>query len=458
LYNTKYLQKRGNIYYFVKRINGKIVKISLKSSDLKHCIQLRDRILKTMDDKEKIKQLEEQNLRLIKLVEYYQKTVKIRLDGYQQRLADLQPEHKTELFLINRAMDKLTTLKELEAIKTIKNGNVESNENRLIQPKNEVKNFQLLNELDKHFNNFLEYQKKYKKVTESSIVSYKASYHYLKYFIKQEENFILNFKNFKQIQHHFTKLPQHFFKYKKYYSKPLEKILKLKNIKPLANKTINGHMNNFKTFFDFLIYEEIIENNPLANIKPLPESDEIKRLEYTKAELENIFNSNIEKEYKNMYKIALYTGFRLEEILSLKKKDIKDNFIHLTLKSSNNKNHERIMPIHHNIIKTINYQKRTNKGSYLFFNGNINGNEVKNVGKRLNRKLKNIIPATNKTFHSFRKNFAQELELNTTAEEKIKKYLLGHSFNKDVTHTVYNRGKINTEKLIECINQITFDY
>ncbi len=441
----------------MKRINKKIVKISLKSSDLKYCIKQRDRILKRMTQEEKIKQLEKQNLKLIELVEYYQNLSKTKLKNLEERVNSENKKQKTDLFLINRLTDKLTTLQELEAIKTIQNENVENEENRLIKQPQENKNFKLINELDKHFNKFLEHQKQYKKVSESSIKAYKASYKYLTYFIKQETNLILNFKTFKQIQYYFTKLPKNFFKYKKYYSKPINKILELKHIEPLNNKTINGHVNNFKTFFDFLLYEEIIENNPLLNIKPLPESDEIKRLEYTEKELNIIFSNNIEKEYLNMCKVALYTGFRFEEVLSLKKVDIKDNFIYLTLKSSSSKKHERIMPIHKNLISVINYQKRNNKGSYLFFNGNI-GNEVKNVGKRVNRKLKEIVNTKNKTFHSFRKNFAQELELKTNAEDKIKKYLLGHSFNKDVTHTVYNRGKVNTEKLRECINQITFNY
>ena len=67
--------------------------------------------------------------------------------------------------------------------------------------------------------------------------------------------------------------------------------------------------------------------------------------------------------------------------------------------------------------------------------------EVKNVGKRINRRLKSIVPIKEKTFHSFRKNFSQNIELNSKSEDKIKKYLMGHSQSKDITHAVYNRGE-----------------
>ena len=186
------------------------------------------------------------------------------------------------------------------------------------------------------------------------------------------------------------------------------------------------------------------------------ENKDTRKIEYTKQELEQIFTSNLEIDYLNMCKVALYSGLRIEEVLSLKKEDIKDNILNVDIKDKGTKKHQRSIPLHKNLIDTINQQLK-NKGNYLFFNGNIE-NEVGNIGKKLNRRLQKIINNKDKTFHSLRKNFSQELELNTDSEDKIKKYLMGHTFSKDVTHMIYNRGKINQEKLIDCINQITFIY
>jgi len=312
--------------------------------------------------------------------------------------------------------------------------------------------------LDQYFDEYIEYKKTFDKVSNSSIKTYKASFKYLRYFITSETDF--SFKFFKEVQKQFQQLPKNFFKYPKYYEKSFEELMKLKeqeNYETLDNKTLNGHINNFRLFFDFLKYEEIIDENPLNDIKPLIEAKGTVKEEYTDEELTQIFNSDMEKEYLHMAKVALYCGLRIEEVLSLKKEDIKDGMIFVDMEDTGTKKHQRIIPIHKNLKEVIEFQSKHNKGDYLFFFGNV-GDEVKNVGKRVNRRLKKVVNTKEKSFHSFRKNFSQEIELNTKAEEKTKKYLMGHSQSKDITHMIYNRGKVNTQKLIECVDQITFNY
>ncbi len=353
-------------------------------------------------------------------------------------------EIETEKELIELKNNDINTiLKKIDAIQNINTTTISNEETHNIY-----------NNLDVYFNNYLEYKKTYNKISNSSIKAYNASFKYLKYFTNK--NTVFNFAFFKQVQQQMQQLPKNFFTHKNYKNMSYNEILKLKNIEKLNTKTINNHLNNMSSFFSYLEYEEIIKDNPLKKIKPLPESDEIVKLEYLKDELDTIFNNkNIEKEYLNMCKFALYTGLRLAEILSIKKTDIKDSFINLTLKSTSSKNHARIIPIHNNLIKVINYQKRNNKGSFLFFGG---VKEINKIGKIINKRLKAIVNTKAKTFHSLRKNFSIEIELNTDAEESIKKYLMGHSTAKDITHTIYNRGKVNTTKLINCIQQITFNY
>lgn len=312
--------------------------------------------------------------------------------------------------------------------------------------------------IDTLYEDYLEYRKSYDNISHSSVKSYNASMKYFKYFITPETEF--TFKFFKDVQKKFQQLPKNFFKYKKYYTISFEELMAIKeqeNYETLDTKTINTHINNFKQFFDYLKYEEIIEDNPLDSIKQLIESKGTIKEEYSSEDLLQIFNSNWEQDYINMCKVALYAGLRIEEVLSLKKIDVKDNMIYIDIEDTGTKKHQRIVPIHSNLKSSIEHQIKHNSGEYLFFFGNV-GNEVKNVGKRINRKLKKVIEAKEKSFHSFRKNFSQEIELNTNAEERTKKYLMGHSQSKDITHMIYNRGKVNTNKLIDCINQITFNY
>ncbi|NDK08952.1 tyrosine-type recombinase/integrase [Candidatus Gracilibacteria bacterium] len=311
--------------------------------------------------------------------------------------------------------------------------------------------------LDKYYNEFMEYKKNFDKISYSSLKSYKSSLLYLKYFT--DKNTIFNFSFFKDVQKKLQELPSNFFKYEKYHTKSFNEVLKMKkveNFDTLNSKTINNHMSNYNKFFDYLIYEELLTDNPLNNIKSLAE-EESEKVEYSQEDLDKIFSSGMEKKYFNMCKFALYAGLRIQEILSIKKDDIKDNLIHITLEDTSHKKHTRVIPIHKNILDLIEYQKKHNPSDYLFFDFSKK-EEPKNVGKLVNRRLRKIINDSNKSFHSFRKNFSQEIELNTNGEEKTKKYLLGHSFKNDVTHSIYNKNKINIEKLVDCIKQITFNY
>jgi len=231
---------------------------------------------------------------------------------------------------------------------------------------------------------------------------------------------------------------------------------KKENYEILNTQTINKHMTYYSLFFKYLQYEEIIKENPLNNIISLMEEKGTNKEEYSKKDLDLIFSSDMEKPYLNMCKVALYTGLRIEEVLSIKKENIKDNFINIDLKDTNTKKHQRIIPIHKNLLDTIEYQIKTNKGEFLFFKGNV-GNEVGNVGKRLNRRIREVVLSKSKSFHSLRKNFSQMIELETDAEEKTKTYLMGHT-NDSITHTIYNRGKFNIKKLVDCIEQINYEY
>jgi len=308
------------------------------------------------------------------------------------------------------------------------------------------------------FDDFIIHKEEYDKIGSSSIKGYRTALRYLLYFM--EENSIYNFQFFKNFQQQMKQLPKHMFTGNQYIDMSFEDILKLKkqtDYETLNPKTINNVLHTCKMFFDFLIYEECIENttNPVEKIKPLPEEAGTNKEEYTHEEITLILNSDkIEQIYKDFIKVDLYTGFRLQELVTLKKEniDLKNKLINVTLKDTSTKKHTKTTPIHPNILPIIERQLKQGEDDFLFWNATHNA-----IGKRINTRIKKVVPDKNKSFHSFKKNFSQEIELNTNAEEKVKKYLLSHSF-KDITHTIYNRGKVNIDKLWDCINQISFEY
>ena len=454
-------------------MNNIPLKISLKSNNLDYCRMLRNKILErlSLDQEEELLNNILKDLELFKKKELLHN--KLDLGSFTYNKEDEKNEkirkQKRAERIEKEFDDKFENIEKVKILK--KENNLDKKfqtlEEKLLQKLSQTQQQEtpiehpkctIFENFDTYYNNYIEHRLNFDKIGKDTIRTSSSSIRYLKFFIDKDT--IFNFSFFKELQKKFQQIPKNFFKYDKYYKKSFEEVLKLKeieNYETLNNKTINNHMSKYQTFFDYLLYEEIIKENPLSNIKPLQEAQETPKQEYTQEELDKIFSSEIEKDYLNMCKFAIYTGLRIEEILSIKKEDIKDNLIHLNLEDKTTKKHTRIIPIHKNLLNTIKEQIKANKGDFLFFGGNIE-NEVKNIGKKVNRRLKNIVESEFKTFHSLRKNFSQELELNTNSEDKIKKYLMGHSFSKDITHMVYNRGKMNVEKLVDCINQITFTY
>ncbi|KHG33768.1 tyrosine-type recombinase/integrase [Sulfurospirillum sp. MES] len=469
-YDSLRLYRVKNNYYYRRTINKKTYRVSLHTKDIIQAKVLKKE-LNLLEDMEFIQMAEENKHKKIieakigsnlefageeleKIFEIATHTLK-RNPSMLKAIAE-------EKQLIEQTTYKIAKKNELEEILQ-KLDTINSNQSTNTQPNKDSeiieKSLLISQDFDKYYNDFVEYKIKSDKISKSSGKSYASAKNYLKYFMTQET--IFNFSFFKDIQKKLQELPANFFKYKKYYDKSFNEVLELKKTEDyntLSSKTVNNHMSTYRLFFDYLIYEEIFQDNPLKNIKSLKEDEEDNSyIEYSQEELTNIFNSKMPKPYLNMCKFALYTGMRIGEVLSIKKNDIEGNFIYITLKDTSKKKHSRMVPIHINLVNTIEEQKKKNHGEYLFFTGNT-VREVDNIGRQVRRHLTKIVNEEYKTFHSFRKNFSQEIEVHTMSEEKTKKYLMGHSFKKDVTQTTYNRGKINEEKLIDCINQITFTY
>ena len=319
----------------------------------------------------------------------------------------------------------------------------------------EKKNTTTLNieNLKKYFDEYKEYKIKNDKISLSSIKSYNSSFDYLLYFINNNNNVNFDFHFFKNIQDNLQIVPQNRTKFKKYNTKnidELKQIYKKDKYITLNNKTINNHIININTFFEYLKYNRIIKINECSEIKPLKESESEKN-PFNDNDIIKIFNSDMESIYKNFCKMGIYTGMRIAEILNIKKIDIEDNFIKIN--DGKTKNAIRIIPIHPKILEIIENQIKENQGNFLFFDGEISKNS-----KNINRRIRKIIVEKEKTFHSFRKCFSIALETQTVADVKTKNYLLGHSFKKDITHTIYNKGNINKQKLIDAINQIEFNF
>lgn len=293
---------------------------------------------------------------------------------------------------------------------------------------------------------------KKKAVSQSSIKAYQASRNTLIRFFPGTYNiYDLTSNDFEEMQDKLAQLPKHLLtKYQKF---SIDEILEmdLTGVEKFNAKTINGRFENYRSLFKWLKAKRHIDYCPVD--VDMFEEDEAEKLPFTNEDLQKIFHSDIESEYKDFMKLALYSGMRIGEIVNLEKRDIKTEAERrwITIRAGKTKNAVREIPVHPAIEDIIANRYKT-KGKHLFFDGNKNS-----ISKRFNRRINKVIPEVSKTFHSFRKNFAVALYDKYANHEVYIKVLMGHSIKDNEAFYTYAKGTLNREKTIEIVDCIEYE-
>ena len=96
--------------------------------------------------------------------------------------------------------------------------------------------------------------------------------------------------------------------------------------KPACQTTINGYYRALNSFFNWLVREQLVRENPLANLKkPRPEKKVVQAL--TRSEIERLFSvctgrSVQDLRNKAILSVFLDRGLRVAELSNLKVKDV----------------------------------------------------------------------------------------------------------------------------------------
>ncbi len=202
-----------------------------------------------------------------------------------------------------------------------------------------------------------------------------------------------------------------------------------------SNRSINRKLSSLRSFYLYLLKENVIETSPVATLKSLkkskdlpafvPESD-IEKLEFIE------FGTHFEGlRDRLIFEILYQTGIRRTELTNLKDQNI--DFSNSTIKVLGKRNKERIIPFLPalgNLIKE--YQKvRDEKFQsihihYLIVNskGNYGGSGL--IYQRVNAILQKITSLKKTSPHVLRHTFATHL-LNKGADLLAIKELLGHT-------------------------------
>lgn len=206
--------------------------------------------------------------------------------------------------------------------------------------------------------------------------------------------------------------------------------------KKLNNKSINRKISSLKSYFKFLLKTNQISENPLAKHKSLKVAKTL-QVPFSEKEITSVidkFNAQDNFEsHRNKAIVELFyaTGMRKSELIGLKVTDV--DFQNQVIKILGKRNKERIVPLIHSTIRTLNHYllKREEVAgaaseSFLFLSKNgvkINQTLVYRI---INNYFSHISSKEKKSPHILRHSFATHL-LNEGADLNAIKELLGHS-------------------------------
>ena len=219
--------------------------------------------------------------------------------------------------------------------------------------------------------------------------------------------------------------------------------------KGVTPRSVNRKISTLKTYFKFLIRENIILESPMLKIVA-PKSKKRLPVFIEENQIENLLNEVefdegfIGERDKLIIELFYVTGIRLSELINIKIFDI--NFSNSLIKVLGKRNKERLIPLSINIVNELQtFVKKHNLNNYLFTN--LGGTKVytKLVYRVVKKYIGKISSVSKKSPHILRHTFATHM-LNNGADINAIKELLGHA-NLSATQ-VYTHNTIEKLKAV----------
>ena len=219
--------------------------------------------------------------------------------------------------------------------------------------------------------------------------------------------------------------------------------------KGVTARSVNRKISTLKTYFKFLIRENVILESPMLKIVA-PKSKKRLPVFIEENQIENLLNEVefdegfIGERDKLIIELFYVTGIRLSELINIKIFDI--NFSNSLIKVLGKRNKERLIPLSINIVIELQtFVKKHNLNNYLFTN--LGGTKVytKLVYRVVKKYIGKISSVNKKSPHILRHTFATHM-LNNGADINAIKELLGHA-NLSATQ-VYTHNTIEKLKTV----------
>lgn len=208
----------------------------------------------------------------------------------------------------------------------------------------------------------------------------------------------------------------------------------LSTLKDLNARSVAHHITVINSFYNFLLNEELIKENPCLNLvspkipKKLPTF-------LTEDEVDNLLNINLITPYdyrnKAMLELLYATGLRISELCNLKitDVDIHNCFVRVYGKGSK----ERIVPVTDLALKYLEMYVKTYRpiilkntiSDYLFISNSLTNISRQGFFKIIKKECKRAGISKNVSPHVLRHSFATHL-LKHGADLRVIQELLGH--------------------------------
>ena len=219
--------------------------------------------------------------------------------------------------------------------------------------------------------------------------------------------------------------------------------------KGVSATSVTRKISTLRTYFKFLIREEVIKDNPMLKIvspktkKRLPVFVEEDKIKFLLNEI-NFEDGFIGERDKLIIEFFYVTGIRLSELINIKISDI--NFSNNVVKVLGKRNKERIIPLSNKTQEQLQlFIEKNNIDNYLFTNQKGEKLYTKLVYRVVKRYISKISSINKKSPHVLRHTFATHM-LNNGADINAIKELLGHA-NLSATQ-VYTHNTIEKLKSV----------
>ena len=238
----------------------------------------------------------------------------------------------------------------------------------------------------------------------------------------------------------------------------------------MSKKTLGHRLMGMRAFSHFAVENRYMKSKPFHGIdlrgRGLASK---KKLEYTDADLDKIFNYDWKEQERLLISLGLATGMRLGEIALLKWDQIiignRYNYIILIPSdefadqeyyekqievSVKNEKGKRVIPLHPSLQLT-----KPPNATGRVFNYSISGYKeaTKSSGSKVNKILRKLVPHPRKGFHSLRSSLT--IKLNQTGMGSRSKFITGHSMKGDIQAMHYDAMEV--DERYEWISKMDLD-